>query len=653
MNGRNLKRRVMAFATAVMMICTALLTDIETMAAYENVNDGRYGNEFLVIRKDPSGKVGKVMNIPVTIKAPYDMEDVWVGLSDDLVNFYAMPKDGGEEAGLQNNYPFEISETTFEPKRVGNLKEGQTKTVTLSARVRRDMKEGYYCVPIAIYQNGKDGSPDIDNMNVWISTTASGTDSDEKDENTEEIAFVLGESQSTPYGTYPNVMNFAINMRNKSWMPAYDVTVSMVLSKSDDEFPFMINDGNYDRHFDVVEAGQTVQLPYSMAIRKDSYTGFYPIKFKISYRESMDGDKKISEGPGVFRNDSNGETLSTDTSVQSKDYEFYVHITGKEKEDNLGDFNENDRTKARIIVESFRTEPEKIMAGQEFDMILTMKNASTQVAASNILFTLEPEKVENTSVFSTESGSSSIVVNSLAAGASTELRMRFLAKAGIDQRSYTITIKEKYDSPEFKNAEESVTVDIPIYQQARLSTSTFEVMPDSIEVGGESNIMFGINNTGRIQLYNVNARFESDSIRTNEAYVGNIKPGETGNVDVMITGENPTQDEGKVKVIISYEDENGEVTEVEKELTLFVTEPMMEEDWMMEGMEGMDGMEDMEAGATGLAGWMADPIKKKILIGGGAALAVVAIIGVTALVKHRKRKKQQMEEEEGIDDEIS
>lgn len=653
MNGRNLKRRVMAFATAVMMICTALLTDIETMAAYENVNDGRYGNEFLVIRKDPSGKVGKVMNIPVTIKAPYDMEDVWVGLSDDLVNFYAMPKDGGEEAGLQNNYPFEISETTFEPKRVGNLKEGQTKTVTLSARVRRDMKEGYYCVPIAIYQNGKDGSPDIDNMNVWISTTASGTDSDEKDENTEEIAFVLGESQSTPYGTYPNVMNFAINMRNKSWMPAYDVTVSMVLSKSDDEFPFMINDGNYDRHFDVVEAGQTVQLPYSMAIRKDSYTGFYPIKFKISYRESMDGDKKISEGPGVFRNDSNGETLSTDTSVQSKDYEFYVHITGKEKEDNLGDFNENDRTKARIIVESFRTEPEKIMAGQEFDMILTMKNASTQVAASNILFTLEPEKVENTSVFSTESGSSSIVVNSLAAGASTELRMRFLAKAGIDQRSYTITIKEKYDSPEFKNAEESVTVDIPIYQQARLSTSTFEVMPDSIEVGGESNIMFGINNTGRIQLYNVNARFESDSIRTNEAYVGNIKPGETGNVDVMITGENPTQDEGKVKVIISYEDENGEVTEVEKELTLFVTEPMMEEDWMMEGMEGMDGMEDMEAGATGLAGWMADPIKKKILIGGGAALVVVAIIGVTALVKHRKRKKQQMEEEEGIDDEIS
>lgn len=659
MNGRNLKRRIMAFAATVMMICAVPLTGMETMAAYENVNGDNYNsydNKYLVIKKDPTGKVGKVMNIPLTIRAPKeegDMEDVWVGLSDDITNFYDMPEDEGINSGLQNNYPFEINETTFEKRKVGNLKEGHTKTITLSVRVRRDMKEGYYCVPIVICENGKDGTEHINYINVWISTSASGTDSDEKDESTEEIAFVLGEGQATPYGTYPNVMNFAINMRNKSWMPAYDVTVSMVLSKSDDEFPFMINDGNYDRHFDVIEAGQTVQLPYSMAIRKDSYTGFYPIKFKISYRESMDGDKKISEGPGVFRNDSNGETLSTDTSVQSKDYEFYVHISSKEKEDSLGDFNENDRTKARIIVENFRTEPEKIMAGQEFDMILTMKNASTQVAASNILFTLEPEKVENTSVFSTESGSSSIVVNSLAAGASTELRMRFLAKAGIDQRSYTITIKEKYDSPEFKNAEESVTVDIPIYQQARLSTSTFEIMPDSIEVGGESNIMFGINNTGRIQLYNVNARFEADSIRTNEAYVGNIKPGETGNVDVMITGENPTQDEGKVKVIISYEDENGEVTEVEKELTLFVTEPMMEEDWMMEGMEGMDGMEDMETGAGGLAGWMADPIKKKLLIGGGAALAAAVIIGATAFIKHRRRKKQQKEEEEGIDDEIS
>ena len=646
MSMRRVLKQIGAAFLAAAIVLALPGTGTDARAAYENVLDDRlYDNEFLVIRRDPTGKVGKTMNIPVIIQAPYEMEDVWVGISRDISYYYEMPEDGGTESGVQNTFSYEINESTFEPKKLGDIKEGNTKSITLTARVRRDMKEGYYCIPISIYQGGKDGSEETDFMNVWIGASTA-SDTDESDEDTEAIAFVMGEGQSTPYGTYPNVMNFGINFRNKSKMDAYDVTVSMVLSKSDDEFPFMINDGNYDRHFDVIAAGETVTLPYSMAIREESYTGFYPIKFNVTYRESIDGDKKISEGPGAFTDAKTGATQSTDTSVQSLSYEFYVHITSKEREDSLGDFNENDRSKARIIVESMRTEPERIMAGEEFDLILNMKNASTDVSASNILFTLEPEKVDNTSVFSTESGSASVVVNSLPAGASTELRVRFMSKAGIDQRSYSITIKEKYDSPEFKNAEESVTVDIPIYQQARLSTSTFDIMPESIEVGSETNIMFGINNTGRIQLYNVNARFEADSIKTTEAYVGNIEPGQTGNVDVMVTGVAPTADDGKVRVIISYEDENGAVTEVEKELTLFVTEPLPEFDESM-----YTDMEGMEADAP--AGLWDDPVKRNLAIAGGVAAAAAVIAGTVIFVKRRKKKKQQREEEEGIDDDIS
>ena len=83
-------------------------------------------------------------------------------------------------------------------------------------------------------------------------------------------------------------------------------------------------------------------------------------------------------------------------------------------------------------------------------------------------------------------------------------------------------------------------MDIPVKQYARLSTSTIDVMPDSLTVGSESNVMFGINNTGKVILYNVTVTFEADSIKTTDAYVGNIKPGETGNVDTMLTGVAPT-----------------------------------------------------------------------------------------------------------------
>ena len=205
----------------------------------------------------------------------------------EINSFLYLPEDGGTDSGLRNQYPFETYEDLFEPHKLGKIKEGNTRSVTLTARVRRDMKEGYYCIPIAIYPNGKNGAVEVDYMNIWIGAqTASDTESSD-DETTEDVMFALGEDQNTPYGVFPNVMDFGVNVRNRSKIPAYDVTVSMKVGKGDDEFPFMITDGNYDRHFEVIEAGQTVTAPYAMMIRKDSYTGFYPIKFTISDRKSV------------------------------------------------------------------------------------------------------------------------------------------------------------------------------------------------------------------------------------------------------------------------------------------------------------------------------------------------------------------------------
>ena len=100
-------------------------------------------------------------------------------------------------------------------------------------------------------------------------------------------------------------------------------------------------------------------------------------------------------------------------------------------------------------------------------------------------------------------------------------------------------------------------MDIPVKQYARLSTSNMDVMPDSMTVGSESNVMFGINNTGKVVLYNVTVNFEADSIKPTDYYVGNIKPGETGNVDTMLSGIAATADEmaSTVRVVINYEDE--------------------------------------------------------------------------------------------------
>jgi len=166
-------------------------------------------------------------------------------------------------------------------------------------------------------------------------------------------------------------------------------------------------------------------------------------------------------------------------------------------------------------------------------------------------------------------------------------------------------------------------------------------MPDSIKVGEESNIMFGINNTGRVILYNVMVAFEADSIQYTDTYVGNIKPGATGNVDCMLTGLAATADNGKIKVLISYEDENGKVVAVEKELRLSVVEDVSEYD-------------DMEAGnfddvLTGEPSFFA--AHQSVILLAAAAVAVLAAI-LTGL-KIRRKKQKALEEDEDEDDEFS
>ena len=603
--------RVLAGLLAVLVVLGAV--PVQTMGAQYGIQK----NKYLDVKKTPTGKTGQNMTISMIFdnsRGSEDLQGVSARFDDSAVDSeYDAAEDPDEETRYNGSiFPFEITSSIFDAKVIGSVKAGATKTVSLSARVRRDIAEGYYSVPIIVKANGSDAT--TDHINVWI-TKSSGTTESGDDEGS--IRFELGENQSTPSGQYPDVMNFTVNLRNASNITAFDVNVRMGLSEDSTKFPFNINDGNYVRHFDRVGGGETQEVSYSMAIRKEAYTGYYPITFTIEYRDSTEGD------------------------IQKAESIFYVHVQNKDKEEETKEFNANDRTRARLIVDGFQTNPEVVYAGDEFDLILRMKNASENVAASNILFTLESEKVTDSAVFTTDSGSSSIVVNSLAAGQSTELKIRMRAGAWVDQRTYAITINEKYDSPEYKNAEEKVTVDIPVKQMARLNTGTIEVMPDTMSVGAESNVMFPINNTGKVLLYNVMVTFVGDSIQQTDSYVGNIKPGESKTVDAMVSGVTPTTDDGKVKILITYEDENGVVSDpIEKEMTLMVTEEMEPEDGMLDDMGAFPA--DTEPAG----------IKKyqKFLIPGIIAVLVIATAAAVVVLKKRKKKKEA--EEEDIDDEI-
>jgi hypothetical protein len=148
--------------------------------------------------------------------------------------------------------------------------------------------------------------------------------------------------------------------------------------------------------------------------------------------------------------------------------------------------------------------------------------------------------------------------------------------------------------------------------------------------------MFSIYNVGKTKLYNVNVKFAADSISGGDTFIGNMDPGATGNIDAYLVGQAMTADDGTVKILISYEDEEGKEAVIEKTMTLFVNEPyypeMYEDPMMMEGM-----MEEQK----GFPWWGFAIIG---VVAAGAAAAAVLVIR-----KKKKAKKLAQEEMELID----
>lgn len=583
----------------------------------------------LVIGKTPTLYIGKNGTVSVTLMNMEDKDwvetEIWIASEDDFRNHYSdeitktEDRDSEESSIVQSMktiYPFEVTDSLNRHYKVGHVNKKAKKTVNLNVNVKKGLEEGYY--PILIYiskrAQGEDGmsSEYAKTIMAWIETKKTTGTSETDEDSSEPVAFALGENQSTPSANYSEVMNFDVNVRNTGYKTAYDVRVDMELSEDITKFPFEINDGNYDRQMGNMNPDQTVAVPFSMAVREKAKSGYYPIKFKIRYRENENG---------------NFAAPVEDT--------FYVRVYGKDEADSLdSEAGENERTKARIIVDSFETDPAEIYAGQDFTLKVRMKNASNSIAASNILFTFESEAVSDSPVFTTVNGSNSVVVNSLAPGASDTLTIKFSSSPTAEQRSYTITINEQYDSPEFKNAKEAVKIAVGLKQEARLNTGTIEVMPDAISVGEESNVMFSINNTGKVMLYNVNAVFEADSIQKNEAYVGNIEPGKSGNVDTMINGIAPTTDDGKVKLSITYEDENGKVSTVEKEIQLMVNEDQSMDESNVDDTWNSDDIQP-EPSTTDKLKHLAIPV----------GIVGVVLAAVILVVIRRKKKKAGMDDE--------
>ena len=406
----------------------------------------------------------------------------------------------------------------------------------------------------------------------------------------------------------------AVPLVNLGETDVTNVVVTPVLGSSVTDWPFEIERTDYAQTHDRLEgenSGKSVldrkcTFRWTLKTREDAVTGYTKLQFEVSYNEA-DGSK-------------NSVTL-----------DYYVNVNGVEAEEEGGRLST-----PRVIVTGFTTVPEEVYAGDIFTLTLHLKNTSKETSVRNMLFdiqgTSEGTDENNTyAAFLPTAGSSTIYVESIPADSSKSISIELKSKADLAQKPYVVNVNMEYEDDKANPFSETASVSVPIKQEAKVDISSVTLMPEAIEVGNEANVMFSIYNVGKTKLYNVNVKFVADSIGGGDTFIGNLDPGSTGNVDAYLVGKAATADDGTVKIVMTYEDEEGKEASIEETMTLYVNEafyPEMFEDPMM--------MEGTMSEAKSFPWW------------GFAIIGGVVVAGVTAagLVISKKKKAKKLAQEE-------
>ena len=407
-----------------------------------------------------------------------------------------------------------------------------------------------------------------------------------------------------------------------------DVVITPTVSNDKTKWPFDINQAYDAQCIQIIQSADTTEdafnkrmdIGWYFTVRDDVLTGCYPLTFHATYYQS-------------------GALVETDVTT-------YINIKGKNPKETLIKDENQKASNPRIIVTGYTTEPEVVYAGSTFKLTVSVKNTSKDTVVENVLFNMEAT-VEGTdssssyAAFLPTSGSSAVYTDRIAAGQTYNMSIEMEAKADLAQKPYVMTVNMKYDTDEQTNVSDTAHVSIPIKQEAKIDTGSVEVMPESIAVGEQSNVMFSVFNTGKTTLYNVKVNYVSDTVESGVTYLGNITPGSTGNVDSMVTGIAPDAGDGIVKAVISYEDESGNVSSIEKDLNLYVYEMVMDD------MSTMDDMSMME-------GEMPDENAKSkvtvIIIIIIVVVIIIAVVVVCVIVSKRKKAKKLKEDLDLLDE---
>lgn len=465
----------------------------------------------------------------------------------------------------------------FNHQYIAEIGAGTQKEFSFPLVASADMSAGNYPVEILLSYENEYGKLTEKTQNYYINVGGVAGQTSE----------ILIQNMVEPSGTYDVNENFTVtfNLYNDGAVSAKDIIVSALPMDASAIVP----KSNSMKTIAELGVGESYPISFTFAGTAAANTQNHAIEFAVEY-----------------------------TSGGSK-----VHTTRQYAGVNVYNPDSDDATesKPRIIVQEYHADPISVMAGEEFDLFMTLWNASSEKDVQNIkmYFSL----AEETSSESETSGNVFIPVNSsntfyfdeIPSRGTVDKSMRLYVVPEAQPKTYTLTVNFEYEDASGNEYTATELLGINVKQSTEIQMDDFSI-PDMVEMYMPVSVSFGYYNTGKVTLNNVMVRVEGDvECDSKSTYIGNMEVGDSEYYDVMFTpmmaGDVP------VAIVISYEDATGEVYEERREFDMMVMEPYYPE---------MDDMDMMPEEAP------TDMKKVGISIG----LLAVGLLGLFVFIKKQK-----------------
>ena len=349
-----------------------------------------------------------------------------------------------------------------------------------------------------------------------------------------------GGSYTVPTGTPNQTVSMRIPVINVGGTLT-SVTVYPVVSTSLAEFPFVVESTNYGKYFDYWASGEVKYLDYTFKVSPFATSGNKAIKFKATYFEnSAPAEGSFSTQITII----DGYDASA-MSVMVQSYKLYVDDT----------------------------EVSGLMAGEETELRLTLINNSKYDTAkkviSSLVFTNSP------GLTLCVGGTDTAYADSIKPGGTATLKYKIMAKQDAEVGPAMLGINLTYETTEAVAGKAAQNIMLPVSQKMDILAGTPEVYGTPSK-DKEATISVPLTNMGRAKAMNIRVMATDGMTASTPCYVGDLLAGGSTSADVTVNFSKIGAFVGKL--ILQYEDANGETYSQDISVPLAVAESSADAD---------------------------------------------------------------------------